>query len=130
MKLITQELKKRFSKIGDQQETDNPIVIAKFFNPTGGQSWYVTEYNPETKICKGYVTGMGYDEWGHFSMEELESVTLPYGLKIERDMFFKETSFKDLQINEEPEQTPLEDIPEKDTFDTIRSIHDINEIER
>jgi len=32
--------------------------------------------------------GMGFPELGYVSLQELESVTLPFGLKIERDMYF------------------------------------------
>jgi hypothetical protein len=32
---MTETLKKRFAAIGPQMDTGNPIIIAKFFNPTG-----------------------------------------------------------------------------------------------
>jgi hypothetical protein len=90
MKLITKTLEERFEKIGDQSQSIDPIFIAKFFNPCGSATWYATEYDKQTNICFGYVTGMDFDEWGTFSIEELESLKLPYGLKIERDLYFKE----------------------------------------
>lgn len=90
MKLITKTLEERFEKIGDQSQSVDPIFIAKFFNPCGSQTWYATEYDKETNICFGYVTGMAFDEWGTFSIEELEALKLPFGLKIERDIYFKE----------------------------------------
>lgn len=96
MKLITKELLKRFEKVGDQSEIENPVFIAKFFNPAGSQTWYASEYDPETKIAFGYVTGMIVDEWGSFSITELESINLPFGLKIERDIHFSEITFNDL----------------------------------
>lgn len=96
MKLITPELIERFKEVGDQSEIDNPIVIAKFFDPVGSASWYATYYNPETNICSGYVTGLAFDEWGAFSIDELESVKRPLGLSIERDLHFEETRFDDL----------------------------------
>ena len=96
MKLITKALEERFEKIGDQSQTTNPIIVAKFFNPCGSATWYATEYDKENKICFGYVTGMAFDEWGTFSIEELESIKLPLGLGIERDIHFKETRFKEI----------------------------------
>ena len=96
MKLITPELQSRFIEIGGQSEIKNPLVIAKFFDPVGSATWYATEYNPETKICLGYVTGLAYDEWGTFSIDELESIRRPLGLFIERDIYFKEIAFNDL----------------------------------
>lgn len=98
MKLLTKELKKRFKKVGDQSNESNPIVIAKLFNPCGAGTWYLTEYDPETRIAFGYVTGLGTNEWGSISIEELENVNLPFGLKIERDLYFKEQQFKDLKL--------------------------------
>ena len=35
MKLLTKELRERFNKVGRQEEIKDPLVIAKFFNPTG-----------------------------------------------------------------------------------------------
>ena len=96
MKLITQTLLNRFTNIGDQSEDPNPIVIAKFFDPCGSATWYATEYDPETSICFGYVTGLAYDEWGSFSIDELASIKRPFGLGIERDIHFDEIRFDDL----------------------------------
>ncbi len=81
MNLITKEMLARFQQVGDQSEIENPIFIAKFFNPVGSQTWYASEYDPETKIAFGYVTGMIVDEWGSFSIAELESINLPFNLK-------------------------------------------------
>lgn len=61
-------------------------VPLKLFNPCGSESWFFTEYDPETKIGYGYVTGTPEEEMGYTSIEELESLRLPYGLGIERDL--------------------------------------------
>lgn len=102
MKLIAKELEKRFLQIGDQSMEENPLIIAKFFSPVGGATWYASEYDSQNRICYGYVkdlvpseNGM-FDEWGSFSIDELESVQLPFGLKIERDIHFQETRFDNL----------------------------------
>ena len=93
MKLITKELEERFGQIGSQEEVNDPIVIAKFFYPAGAGTWFATEYDPKDKIFFGYVSLFGdyCDEWGSFSLEELESFKGPFGLGIERDLYFKET---------------------------------------
>ena len=93
MKLLTQELVDRFQQIGRQEDKSDPIIIAKFFNPTGAGTWYATEYNPSDKTFFGYVSIFGdwNDEWGYFSLTELESLKGPYGLGIERDIYFTET---------------------------------------
>ena len=93
MKLLTKKLVDRFQQIGRQEDKSDPIIIAKFFNPTGAGTWYATEYNPSDKTFFGYVSIFGdwNDEWGYFSLTELESLKGPYGLGIERDIYFTET---------------------------------------
>lgn len=87
--LLTKEITDRFAKIGSQEGVADPIVIAKFFDPSGAGTWFATEYNPVDGMFFGYVTlfGLGSpeDEWGSFSLAELESVRGAMGLGIERD---------------------------------------------
>lgn len=106
MKLLTDTLKQRFKEVGKQGE--NPLVITKFFNPFGSATWYATEYDPETNICYGYVTGLVEDEWGSFSIDELEAYSQEISMeifgkkitttgKLERDLHFTEKRFKDIK---------------------------------
>jgi hypothetical protein len=89
MQLLTKELLRKFEEIGRQDDEKDPIVVCKFFNPTGSGTWYATEYDPESRVFFGYVTGLGFDEWGYFCLDELESIRLRFGLKIERDLYFE-----------------------------------------
>lgn len=99
MKLLTKELLERFNQIGRQEEVKDPLVVAKFFNPTGAGTWYATEYEPESKMFFGYVSIFGdwNDEWGYFSLEELESLKGPFGLGIERDLYFVSKPFSQIK---------------------------------
>ena len=92
MKLMTEELKRRFEKIGPQENTKDPIIVAKYFNPIGAGTWYATEYNPREKMFFGYVSIFGdyNDEWGYFSLDELQAYNGRFGLGIERDLYFRE----------------------------------------
>lgn len=92
MKLLTKELLTRFAKLGRQEDSADPIVVAKFFNPTGAGTWYATEYDPESKEFFGFVSIFGdwNDEWGSFSLAELESYRGNFALGIERDLYFGE----------------------------------------
>src|SRR5512139_1908371 len=92
MRLMTKQLEKRFAKVGSQGEVEDPVVIAKFFNPAGAGTWYATEYDPTGRMFFGYVSIFGdwNDEWGYFSLEELESYKGPLGLGIERDLYWDE----------------------------------------
>ena len=86
--LITKTLAKQFARIGDQRDAEDPMVVAKFF---GGSSatWYAISYDPESRTCFGFVTGLGYPELGYFSITELESLKMPpFGLPVERDRWF------------------------------------------
>ena len=91
--LLTEALIKRFAEVGSQENESDPIIIAKFFDPTGAGTWWATEYDPAERLFYGYATlGLGEDcdEWGNFSLDELESVKGRMGLGIERDRHFIE----------------------------------------
>ena len=95
MKLMTKELEQRFAQVGSQGDVEDPLIIAKFFNPTGAGTWYATEYDPGTCTFFGYVSIFGdcNDEWGYFSLEEIESYRGRFNLGIERDLYFGEKRF-------------------------------------
>jgi len=94
MKLLTKALEKALPALYSQDgKGDEAIVYAKFFNPMGAATWFVTEYDPENRIFFGYADlfGQGPDggaELGYVSLDELQAVKLPLGLGIERDIHF------------------------------------------
>ena len=92
MKLMTKAIEKKLPKLYATENIphEEKIAIVKFFNPTGMGTWYGIEYDPESREFYGYVE-LYFPEFGYFSLTELESLKLPYGLKIERDLYFKPT---------------------------------------
>ena len=92
MRLMTKELEKRFLEVGSQENVKDPVIVAKFFNPAGAGTWYATEYDPKTQTFFGYVSIFGdwNDEWGYFSLQELETFKGRLGLGIERDLYWTE----------------------------------------
>jgi len=98
MKLLTKELENRFVKIGSQETVEDPIVIAKFFNPMGRGYWFATEYDSAERMFFGYVSLFGdyNDELGSFSLDELESIKI-FGVGIERDMYFAEVPLSEIK---------------------------------
>jgi len=88
MKLLTEEIKKQLPPIGSQDNNPDPIAIVKFFNPTGIGTWWAVEFNPETGVFFGKAD-LGFPELGTFSLEELESYKGPFGLGIERALYWQ-----------------------------------------
>lgn len=97
MKLITKEIEKKFEEFPLYSQDGkglNAEVLVKFFNPTGVGTWYITEAN---KLEDGDYEMFGYchlgddenAEFGNVLLSDLEDIKLPYGLKIERDMYLK-----------------------------------------
>lgn len=101
MELLTKEILKRFQEIGSQEKEEDPIVVVKFFNPSGAGTWYATEYNEKDKRFFGYVSIFGdyNDEWGYFSLEELQSIRGSFGLGIERDLYCGEQRISEFNIS-------------------------------
>ena len=81
-----------------QESNSDPLVITKLFDTYGSATWYLTEYNPVDKIAFGYVVGLGTDEWGYVSTNELEGIihsTLGVP-RIERDLYFTQVKFSEV----------------------------------
>lgn len=95
---MTQQLEQTIPSLYTTEDTPlhEKMVYAKYFTPDSSWTWYVTEYDPKERLCFGYVQGHE-DEWGYFSLDELENVRGPLGLAIERDNFFEPITFKELQ---------------------------------
>lgn len=98
MELMTKEIEKMLPRLYETEGIKEKKAVVKYFNPCGAATWYGIEYSPEEKIFFGYVDlfGDGNGEYGYFSLEELESITLPLGLKIERDLYFTPTNIEEI----------------------------------
>ena len=97
MQLLTAELRARLPALYAQEKNDHQTVFCKFFSPWSDWTWFATEGSPrgDDFIFFGYVIGFE-EEWGYFSLCELESVRGPVGLSIERDLHFRAGSFPDV----------------------------------
>lgn len=60
--------------------------VVKYFNPMGADKWLISEMDAEGMMFGLCDLGVGHPELGYVSLEELESVKLPLGLSIERDL--------------------------------------------
>jgi hypothetical protein len=105
MKLLTKGILKTLPPLYSQENVKNPLVVCKFFDPTGSWTWYAYEgsyvdkngyYDTDKEkvdfMFFGLVIGI-VPEFGYFSLNELE--TAKQGLQgiralpIERDIWFK-----------------------------------------
>ncbi|QXT34391.1 DUF2958 domain-containing protein [Sphingomonas sanguinis] len=67
-----------------------PVPVVKLFNPLGAGTWLATELWEDGDTLFGLADlGFGCPELGAFSLRELASLRLPYGLGIERDIGFE-----------------------------------------
>lgn len=96
MKLITKAIEKKAQKQFPMGSDMNQMVIAKFFDPCGGWTWYLMNQDPnDTNYLWGIVKGI-YIEMGSFSLNELQAYRGRLGIGIERDKFFKPMKAKDV----------------------------------
>lgn len=86
MILLTEDLKERLLANGRQRDVDH-LPVVKFFNPLGEGVWLATELDADGDTLFG-LADIGYPELGCFSLEELTSIRLPFGMGIERDILF------------------------------------------
>lgn len=67
----------------------DPVPVVKFFNPLGAGTWLATELYSDGDTLFGLADlGFGCPEMGIFSLAEIGSVRLPFGMGIERDLDF------------------------------------------
>lgn len=88
MKLLTKAIETKLDKAG----RDGNKAICKFFNPVGSATWVVfgrDQTNKDLLFCAADL-GFGFVEAGDVSLNELETISLPMGMKIERDRSFIE----------------------------------------
>ena len=101
MKLLTKEILSKTPDLMDNDGLDaNKVkVTAKFFDPTGSFTWFLTEIDKkDNNTCFGFVTSefCPEGELGYFTINELESVVGQMNLGIERDKFFSPKTLMDV----------------------------------
>lgn len=100
MLLMTKELEKEFNnyRLGSQDDKGmDAKVVVKYFNPCGAGTWLITEGEKQDNgdwLLYGYCYLFEW-EWGYVMLSELESVRLPFGLSIERELYVTGGCVKD-----------------------------------
>ena len=100
MQLLTKEILNKTPDISDGETKPKQVKItAKFFDPTGSFTWYLTEIDKSNNdTCFGFVTSefCPDGELGYFTISELEEIKGPFGLGIERDKFWTNKTLKEV----------------------------------
>jgi len=86
MILLTDTQRDRLLANGRDRDQDH-IPVVKFFNPFGAGVWLATELDEDGDIMFG-LADIGCPELGSWSLNELRSIRLPFGMGIERDRQF------------------------------------------
>lgn len=72
-----------------EEAEPDPAPVVKLFLPSGAATWLATELDRDGDTLFGLADlGVDCPELGSFSLRELASVRLPFGLAIERDEHF------------------------------------------
>jgi hypothetical protein len=87
MILLTPEVRERLLANGREPETDH-VPVVKFFNPLGEGVWLATSLDADGDTLFG-LADLGEPELGSFSLAEMTSVRLPFGMGIEHDLLFE-----------------------------------------
>lgn len=89
MKLLLDKHINQMIKNHQEQDGSKSFkAVVKLFNPAGMGTWYLSELNPDTNMAFG-LSCLHEKELGDVSMDEIKSLKLPFGLKIERDIMFE-----------------------------------------
>lgn len=108
MKLLTEEIISQFEShpIGSQDGKGlYAEVLVKYFNPCGSETWLITEAEREGDDWRLYGYCHIFEwEWGYLLLSELESLRLPFGLGVERDLYTSGKYLRDFLSEEEIRQ--------------------------
>lgn len=96
MKILTKEIIEKLPPLYATENESDPLVHVKLFTPDSNWSWYIIEYDTESRTAFGYVCGLE-NELGYFSMDEIESVRGSMGLEVERDISFSSMNLSELK---------------------------------
>lgn len=93
--LLDSSSRERLPQLYDMEDRGlDALALVKFFTPDSSWTWFASEFDGED-IFYGLVIGLEI-EFGYFSLKELQSVRGPWGLPIERDLYFEPKTLREL----------------------------------
>lgn len=98
MKLLTEEIKKKLPNLYEQDgKGGEAVAYVKFFTPDSSWTWYATEGSQEGDDFLFFGLVDGHErELGYFSLVELQKAKGPMGLPIERDLYWKPKTLREI----------------------------------
>jgi hypothetical protein len=90
--VLSQEQLKRFRELDCQCDSEDPIVVVRYFFPFGSSTLFATEFNESTGVFYGIYTDNQSESYTMWDVEFIKKTELWMGLRIERDKWFKETN--------------------------------------
>ena len=95
MNLLPDEIRRKLPNLCDQEKLGaEAIAYVKYFTPDSNWSWYATEFDGRDTFF-GLVDGFE-KELGYFSLLELKAARGPLGLPIERDLYWKPRTLREI----------------------------------
>ena len=93
MKLLTKAIIKKLPALYSQEKVKDPQAVIKFFTPSSSFTWFVLEGGEQedgdwlffTK-CFSHLCPDG--ELGYTTLQQLKDIKGPFGLGVERDLYF------------------------------------------
>ena len=90
MQLMPPELREQLIANGKDREGDH-FPALKYFHPVGAATWLIYAMDPDDNDYLHCLAdlGMGFPELGGVLLSELQNFRGPFGLGIERDLYFQ-----------------------------------------
>ena len=91
MKLLTKSIEKKLKANMKILDVTNIKPVVKYFDPMGNAKWLILsmEYHQDEVVFFGLCDlGWGCPELGYVTLKELEDISRPFGLGIERDIYW------------------------------------------
>lgn len=95
MELLPDEIREQLPALYSNEEIGlDAVAPVKWFTPDSSWSWFPTEFDGEDLL---FGLAVGFEaELGYFSLAELEAARGPFGLPIERDLYYQPRSLREL----------------------------------
>ena len=97
MKLVTHDIRARLltnerasaAAYARGKRAPDHVPVVRFFSPLSEAVWLATEMDMDGILFGLADLGFGCPELGSYALKELQSIRLPFGLGIERDICFE-----------------------------------------